>query len=180
MMVHACLLVLGVLFPAAAAAETVYKYRQPDGKMIYSNRLIPGAELVETFEYRFPKAVAPDPKAKKRADEVDQRIQKHLLALDRAWTEVQDATRALTAAEEKLRAGVEPQPGDRAGVTGDTIPPVVGGAGPSASPAIGGSMSGRRGRASPEYVARIQALEGAVREARARLDTALRNYNALR
>jgi hypothetical protein len=41
-------------------------------------------------------------------------------------------------------------------------------------------MSGRRGRASPEYLARIDALEADVRKARERLDAALRKYNQLR
>jgi hypothetical protein len=41
-------------------------------------------------------------------------------------------------------------------------------------------VSGRRGRPSPEYVARMEALEAGVRTARERLDTALRKYNQLR
>ena len=118
MVLRACALVLGVLLAAASSAETIYKYRQADGKMIYSNRPISGIELVETFEYTFPKPAVPDPKAEKRAAEAEQRIKKHL--------------------------------------------------------------SGRRGRAAPEYVARMQALEAAVHAARVRLDVALSRYNKLR
>ncbi len=151
-----------LFFAASAAAETVYKYRHADGRTAYSNRLEPGLELIETFEYRISgPASAPKSRAASQSDaEAESRIKKHLDALQAGWTEVQDATRALAAAEERLRAGEEPQAG--------------------ASPAVGGAMSGRRGRPSPEYVARVEALESGMRAARERLDTALRKYNQLR
>ena len=47
------------LAPGAACAETVYKYRRPDGRTLYSNRLEPGLELIETFEYRFSAPAPP-------------------------------------------------------------------------------------------------------------------------
>ena len=173
----ACLLCAG-----AAAAETVYKYRFPDGRTVYSNRLEPGLELIETFEYRFaPPAPAPKPGAASKSDaEGEARIKKQLDALQAAWTEVQEATRALATAEDQLRAAQEPQAGDREGVASGSAAGAVGGVPPSPSPAVGGAMSGRRGRPSPEYVARMEALEAGVRTARERLDTALRKYNQLR
>ena len=145
-----------LFFAASAAAETVYKYRHADGRTVYSNRLEPGLELIETFEYRISgPASAPKSRAASQSDvEGEARIKKHLDALQAGWTEVQEATRALAAAEERLRAGEEPQAG--------------------ASPADAGAMSGRRGRPSPEYVARMEALEAGVRTARVRLDAALR------
>ena len=170
-----CLLAAG-----AASAETVYKYRRADGRTVYSNHPLPSLELIETFEYKFDKPAAANPGESKSAAEGEVRIKKHLDALQAAWTEVQDATRALSAAEARLRAGVEPQAGDRAGVDSGTALPGAGGIPAPALPAVGGSMSGRRGRASPEYVARMEALEGDVRTARERLDAALRNYNQLR
>ena len=36
-----------LLFAASAAAETIYKYRRADGRMIYGNRPIPGVELID-------------------------------------------------------------------------------------------------------------------------------------
>ena len=171
-----------LLVAPAAAAETIYKYRRADGRTVYSNRLVPGLELIETFEYSFdaPRR-APDAKSAAQSDaEGEARIKRHLDALQTAWTEVQEATRALTVAEERLRAGEEPQAGDRQGVVADSAPPAAGGVPAPASPAIGGSMSGRRGRASPEYAARMQALEAGVAAARTRLDAALRRYNQLR
>jgi hypothetical protein len=171
-----------LLFASAAAAETVYKYRRVDGRVVYSNRLVPGLELIETFEYKFDAPVrAPNARAAAKSDaDGEARIKKHLDALQTAWTEVQEATGALTVAEERLRAGEEPQAGDRQGVVADSAPPAAGGVPAAASPAVGGSMSGRRGRASPEYAARVQALEAGVAAARTRLDAALRRYNQLR
>jgi hypothetical protein len=171
-----------LLLSASAAAETIYKYRHADGRTVYSNRLEPGLELIETFEYKIP---APAAKAKPRAApqcdaEGEARIKKQLDALQAGWTEVQEATRALALAEERLRAGQEPQAGDRECVTGGSAPPAAGGVPASAAPTAGGAMSGRRGRPSPEYVARMDALEAGVRTARERLDTALRKYNQLR
>jgi hypothetical protein len=173
-------LAAGVLLAAPAAAETIYKYRRPGGKTEYSNRLIPGRELIETFEYKFAEPAPPSPGAAKGAADADARIKKHLDALQAAWTEVQEATRALAEAEKRLRSNVEPLAGEREGVASGTAPAAAGGVPAAAPPAVGGAQSGRRGRQSPEYVARIQALEGALQAARERLDTALRRYNDLR
>jgi hypothetical protein len=169
-----------LLLAPAVAAETIYKYRRADGRMIYSNRPIPGVELIETFEYRPAKPAAARVDRSKSDAAGEARIKAYLAALDKAWTEVQEASKALAAAEERLRAGVEPESGEREGVASGTAPPTVGGLPPSAAPAVGGSLSGRRGRASPEYVARMQVLEAGVQAARTRLAAALRRYNELR
>lgn len=158
-----------LLLAPAVAAETIYKYRRADGRMIYSNRPIPGVELIEAFEYKPAKPAAARVDTPKSGAAGEERIKGYLAALEKAWTEVQDASKALAAAEERLRAGVEPQSGEREGVATSTAPPTA-----------GASMSGRRGRASPEYMARMQALEADVQSARTRLDTALRRYNQLR
>ena len=173
-------LIACLLLASAAAAETVYKYRRADGRTVYSNRLVPGLELIETFEYRFAE---PAPAAKdeaRNAAEADARIKKYLAALQAAWSEVQAATKALATAEQRLRAGVEPQLGEREGVATGNAPSAVGGVPSASPPAAGGSLSGQRVRGSPEYYARIQALEADVSAARDRLDAALRRYNELR
>ena len=172
-------LIACLLFASAAAADTVYKYRRPDGRTIYSNRLEPGLELIETFDYKFEPAQSPRGSARGTA-EGEARIRKQLDALQAAWTEVQDATQALAAAEERLRKGPEIQEGDRVGVASGIAPPGAGGVPAGAPPAIGGPMSGHRGRPSPEYLAKVAELERDVSFARARLDAALSRYNQLR
>jgi hypothetical protein len=174
--------VLAALLLAApsAAPDTIYKYRRADGQVLYSSRPVAGVELIETFDYRFPAPVPASRNASKSDAEGEARITKYLAALDAAWREVQEAGKALAGAEERLRAGEEPQPGDRQGVVAESAPPTAGGVPTVAAPAIGGPMSGRRGRASPEYVARMQLLENEVQAARTRLEAALRNYNQLR
>ena len=174
------LLAAGLLFAAAAAADTVYKYRRADGRVEYSNRLLPGLELIETFEYKFAPAAAAPANSTKGLVEGEARIKKFLDSLQAAWAEVQDASLALATAEEKLRVGEEPQDGDRLGVASGNSRAGAGGVPAAGSSFTGAPASGRRSRASPEYLARMEALEGDVRAARARLDAALRRYNALR
>ena len=175
------LLLACVLPIAVAEAETVYKYRRPDGRTIYSNKLEPGLELIETFEYKFADPPPALQGAAQRDAEGEARIAKRLDDLQAAWTEVQDARRELALAEERSRAGREPQEGDRIGVVTGAAPPAVGGVPRTGRPATGGTMRGAvRSRSSPEYVARVEALEADLAAARARLDAALRRYNDLR
>jgi len=46
----------------AAPAQTIYKYRTPDGRTVYSDRPVAGATLEEEFE----RAPAPDQSAPER------------------------------------------------------------------------------------------------------------------
>jgi len=182
MFARIALLAACLLFAASATAETIYKYRRADGRVVYSNRPVPRLELIETFDYKPPEpAAAPAGAAPSKSDaEGEARIRKYLDSLQKAWTEVQDATRALAAAEARQRAGVEPKEGERLGVASGAAPPAAGGVPPSGPPDTGGAMSGHRGRPSPEYVARMAALEADVKAARERLDAALARYNQLR
>jgi hypothetical protein len=61
---------------AAAEADTVYKYRRPDGRTIYSNKLEPGLELIETFEYKFADPAPARPGAAQSDAEGEARITK--------------------------------------------------------------------------------------------------------
>lgn len=200
---------VGLLLASVAGAETIYKYRDAGGKTTYSNRLIPGAELIEAFEYRFSAPVAaPQGNANQSDAAGEARIRKHLAALDAAWAEVQEATKAFAVAEERLRAGVEPLEGEGVALGGAAtqVAPEVGGPQASAAPgaggpqppaapgpgqtaaqaaaasrAVGGPLGTRRGGGrNPEYLERMAALEANVKAARARLDAALRRYNQLR
>jgi hypothetical protein len=208
MIFRAAALFICLLLASAAAAETVYKYRRADGQTTYSNRVLPGLELIETFEYRFTAAAAVDPNAAKSGNEADARMKQHLSALDKAWSEVQNATKALAAAEARLTAGAGPLAGEEVSLGGPEalspsdiggaqapVPPAVGGAQPPAAPkpgetlaqaaaasrAVGGPMGTRRGGGrNAEYGERIAGLESDVQKARARLDAALNAYNQLR
>jgi hypothetical protein len=179
---------------AAALGQTIYKHRASDGRTVYSSERLPGLELIETFEYRFPPPAAPKPGADSAAREAEERIRRHIDALNLAWNEVRDAQAALAAAEARLRAGIEPQEGEAttlagparpappaAGGPGTPAPPAAGGPGPAAPPAVGGPVgTGRGGGRSAEYYERVGKLEADVGDARARLERAIRRYNALR
>ena len=202
------LLAACLLFAAPAAAQTIYKYRGADGKITYSNRLIPGAELVEAFQYKYAAPAPREATTTKSAAASEERIKKHLAALETAWTEVQNATKALATAEAKLKEGIGPLGGEGTALGGSVTQapvdiggpqapgaPAVGGPQPPAAPApgqtaaeaaaasraVGGPMGTRRGGGrNAEYRERLAGLESDVRVARARLDAALRNYNQLR
>jgi hypothetical protein len=190
------LLVLFALLASAGHAQTVtiYKYRLPGGGVEYSNRLVPRAELIETFEYRFAEPVPAERVVPKSEAEAEARIQRYLAALRDAWTEVQEARKALDAAEARLATGVEPKEEEGRALAGPAtpVPPAAGGPQPPAppaaggpqapaSPAAGGPLGTRHGGGrSVEFAERMQALEADMRAARARMETALRRYNELR
>jgi hypothetical protein len=178
---------------AAVAAETVYKYRGADGKTLYSNRPIPGAELIETFEYTAP-ASSPRSDTSKSDAAGEERIRKQLSGLDAAWVEVQESGKALAAAEARLAAGATPEEGEVRSVAGSATPapPSAGGPMAPAPPSAGGPMAPapssaggpmdtqRGGGVRPEYVARLAELEADVAKARFRNQEAWSRFNALR
>ena len=196
MVFHASALLVCLLLSSAAAAETIYKYRLANGQTTYSNHLQRDAELIETFDYRFAPPAAPDRSAPKAAAKADEHMKVHLARLDKAWTEVQAATRGLATAEARLAAGEAPLPGEAGAFAGPPAaalspaeaggpqapaPQAVGGPAPAASPAVGGPMGTQRGgRRNGEYIQRMAVLEADVFDARARLDAALKAYNQLR
>ncbi|MEO8145589.1 MAG: DUF4124 domain-containing protein [Betaproteobacteria bacterium] len=194
MVIRAGACVVCLLLASAAAGETIYKYRGADGRTTYSNRLLPNAELIEAFEYKFPEPAATAGSTAPSAAEGDSRIKNHLAALDAAWSEVQAATKALALAEARLSAGVEVQEGEGQALAGPAkaaapfaggpqapAAPAAGGPTQAALPAAGGPMGTRRGGGrNADYQSRMAVLEAGVQAARARLDAALRNYNQLR
>jgi len=146
----------------AAPAQTIYKYRTPDGRTVYSDRTVAGATLEEEFE----RAPAPDPAAasaqeqaaRARAREVNERAAERSRALDAVTAEIGAATAALERGQQALEAGREPLEGERIGIT----------------------SGNRRTRLSDEYWARQAANEYAVAEAQARLERARRALIELR
>jgi hypothetical protein len=148
MPLRACPLVVCLAFASVAGAETVYKYRGADGRTTYSNRLVPGAELIEAFDYKFAPPVAARKAAAQSDAAGEARIRKHLAALDQAWAEVQEATRALALAESRLAAGTGPMPEEGVALGGPSTPaPLAAGESPlpgvlvPAAPEVGGRQA---------------------------------------
>jgi len=137
---------------ALAAAETVYKYERPDGRVVYSDSPVEGARLIGKFDLVPAPVSTPPQRPSVRQDSPDSRG----AALDAADARVKAANRALARALERQQQAVEPLPGERRGnVNGHT-------------------------RLTPDYFARQRAATAAVDAARAELDEANRDRNELR
>ncbi len=151
---------VALAFVTAAPAQTIYKYRTPDGKTVYSDRPVAGATLEEEFD----RAPAPDPAAasaqeqaaRARAREVNDRAAERSRALDAVTAEIGAASAALERGRQTLEAGREPLEGERIGTYGG------------------------RARLADEYWARQAANEYAIAEAQARLERARRALIELR
>lgn len=193
--VRAAFAVAMIACALAAHAQTIYKYRRAEGQTLYSSQPLQGLELIEVFEYRAPPpAASPQPATAEAERVAEERIRRHIRELNLAWDEVRDAQAALAQAEARQRAGVEPLEGEAttlagpaqpappaAGGPGKPAPPAAGGPGPAAPPVVGGPMgTGRGGGRSAEFYERQAKLEADVADARARLERAIRRYNALR
>jgi len=143
---------------ASAAAETVYKYQRPDGKVIYSDSPVQGAKLIGQFEL-VPAPVQTQP----GRGEAPQRpaatvgSTDRARALDAADARVKAADLALKDALERQQQAFEPLPGERLGN-------------------VGGSTS----RLTEVYFARQRAAAAAVDAARTELDQAYRARNDAR
>ena len=149
-------LFLATLAPLVAA-DTVYKYQRPDGKVIYSDSPVKGAKLIGQFELvPLPASAAPargEPRPSAGAGGADSRAR----ALESADARIKAADQALKDAQERQQQAVEPQPGERLGIEG-----------------------GKFSRLTPEYFARQRAAEEEVDAARSELDQAYRARNQAR
>ena len=139
-------LAFAVLAAASGAqAQVVYKSTMPDGKVIYTEKPVPGATRVDTIEPPPAKtgmsSLTPEEKA--RADEF---AKKRAAAAATKGNDLDDARRQLKQAEAAREAGKEPLPGERTGTAG------------------GGS------RLNEAYQARQKTLDDAVEKARKQLD----------
>jgi hypothetical protein len=143
-----------------AGAQTIYKYLRADGRVIYSDKPVPGATLQEEFEPPPP----PDPAAVARAlkdNEAGTKALERAAALrarllDQAWEELKLWSRRLEEARSNLEAGREPREGERTGTFGG------------------------RARMNDSYWKRQWENESALREAEARIRQAQDSINALR
>jgi hypothetical protein len=144
----------------AASAQQIFKYRTPDGRIVYSDKQVPNATLVEEFEG----APAPDPAtvaARKEAERakakaVNDIAAERVKAIDAVSAEIQAASAALAQAQAALEVGREPLEGERIGTYA------------------------HRARLSDAYWARQDRNEQAVAEAQARLDRAQNAMNQIR
>lgn len=146
------------LLPTLAAAQTVYKYRRPDGTIIYSDAPVHGAKLIGRFQLvPVPAPDVPETRPQPAGADPDERARTRLESLNAADAEIKAADQALKDAQERQQAGVEPLPGERIA-----------------------NVGARTSRLSPEYFERQQQLADDVEAAQARLDQAYRIRNDLR
>ena len=152
--------VASVFVSAAADAGEVYKYRMPDGKILYTSQVSTSGKLLEVLPEPAPRPrVIEAERLEKLTREQEQpanAVAKRLATLDAVEAEIKSATRALEAAKAAADAEVEPQPGERRG-----------------------TVSGKS-RLVDGYWERQRRLRQAVDAARQRLDDAYRARDAIR
>jgi hypothetical protein len=145
---------------AAGAAQMVYKYERPDGTVVYSDKPISGARLIDRFPL-IPSAPAPASQERAAPPSRESRPRVETTppgpgrgaALDLADAEVKAAQKAVDEAKERLQNGVEPLPGERATNVGGTS------------------------RLTEAYFARLKQLEQDLKDATERLDQAYQRRN---
>ena len=145
---------------SSTQAEPVYKYRMPDGRIVYTSEVLRNAKLLDTLrDPTPPQPVDPGAEAKRKntQDALQRTSNDRLAALARADVAVVEAARNLEAAKARQAAGVEPEEGERVG-----------------------TVRAGRGRARDEYLERQAELQKAVDDARARLEEAYRTRDSLK
>jgi cytoskeletal protein RodZ len=110
------ILIVALLVAAStgAAAQTLYKSTMPDGRIVYSEKPVPGAKRVDTVEpppaQTGTTTITPQEKA---------RVQQPANgAAPQQSTALDDARRQLKQAEAARESGQEPLPGERVGTAG--------------------------------------------------------------
>ena len=150
------------LMAIASAAGGIEKYVTPDGKVIYSDKAIPGAQSVKKLDPSAAESSEGPPRrggsppmgtAPKTGSSAGSAKEAQL---DAALKGIRDASDALAAAKARLEAGLEPQENERQG-----------------------TVSGRS-RLNEKYFERIKQLEQDVEKAQERLNEAYRLRNNLR
>lgn len=138
-------------YASAAAAQNVYKYSDPSGRVTYTDDPAAGNGAATRVEIPSPPGAKPAPGLSEADRKLLEQANRRAAELDRATDDIVAAFNALRAAEARREQGVEPLEGER---------------------------SGRRFR--PDYWERQQALKRELEDARARLDEALSRRNSLR
>lgn len=150
--------ILAALFAATAAAQTAYRFVTPEGRVIYSDVPVLGAQLDGTIAP--PAPVTPAPAAAARLSPTQEALlrsaDERSRRLNELTAEIQSTERALQAATARLDAEKEPLEGERIG-----------------------TYAGRS-RLADAYWARQDANQAAVAQAQAQLNRAVQERNALR
>jgi hypothetical protein len=154
--VRLCFLVLLVAAGGAVDAQRIGRYVFPDGRVVFSDRPVPGAKLVDEIAPPPPPAAQPSGPSQegKAAEPGDRPGVDRAARLREADAEVRAATEGLERARAQLQAGIEPLPGERTGT------------------ATGGS------RLNEAYEARQAENQRAVADAEERLKRAVAARNA--
>lgn len=158
-------IVAALLCSGAIAQDRIYKVRLPDGRILFTDRPPPGAQVLSEREMPPPSPAAPAPAAaedasptpaRARADDAEARLRERAAEVDRAFAAVQTAERELEAARQALEQGRAPQGGEM--------------------------IATARGRVQqgPTYRERIAGLEKAVTDAEQKLAKAREALNAAR
>jgi hypothetical protein len=145
------------LAPLAWAADIVYKYRRPDGSVVYTDAPLPGARLIGRYQLlpREP-AGASEGAAPRGAADPDEQARQRSFSLQEVDERIKAGELALKEAQDRQQAGVEPLEGER----------------------IANVQRGSRFR--PEYFARQKQLADEVQRAQIELDEAYRQRSELR
>ncbi len=116
-----------VVFLTAAAgiapAQQVFKYVMPDGRIVYSDKPVPGGRLVDEIAPPPPSAPAPaatprQEQLQERRDALRERLSDRDREFQRASAELEAARARLAEAQQQFDAGKEPLPGERTGNAG--------------------------------------------------------------
>jgi hypothetical protein len=157
---RALLIAPAVMACCTAWAGEVYKYRMPDGKILYTTEVSTTGRLLEILPEPAPRPQVIEAerqaKLKREQESGGNALAKRLATLDAVDAEIKAALRALETAKAAAEAAAEPLPGERRG-----------------------TVSGKS-RLTEEYWLRQRELRQAVEAARQRLDAAYAARDAIR
>lgn len=105
-----------------AHAQQAFKYVMPDGRIVYSDKPVPGGRLVDEIAPPPPASAAPPPprqeQLREQRDALRERLSDRDREFQRAQGNLQEARARLEAAERNQMIGKEPLPGERTGNVG--------------------------------------------------------------
>jgi hypothetical protein len=158
-------IVAAALCTVAAAQDRIYKVRLPDGRILFTDKPPPGAQIVSEREVEPAAAPPPPPPDKRgaaqpslqeRAARADARARERSAEVEKAFAAVQAAEKELADARQALETGRAPREGEFLGT------------------ARGGVRPG------PAYQERIAGLEKAVIAAEQKLARSRADLDAVR
>jgi hypothetical protein len=88
----------------------MYKYRMPDGRVIYSDKPVPGGRLEREIQPQAPIGAETAPQPSAQSGDVDKRIAARRDALEAVWRELEAANAAYAEAQHRLDTGRAPLP----------------------------------------------------------------------